>query len=82
MGTATATIKEIRFVIEDELTQVYVSVDTGGDCPIGVQGWHHKTFPESRSVRDILDEMFTTDDCLLWPQEAPRQDPVGCRHGY
>lgn len=68
---ATMTYQELRFVIGDELTQVYVLIEAGGDCPMGVQGWHHKTFPPSRSCAEILQVMFTTDDCALWPQKAP-----------
>lgn len=57
MGKATVEVKEIRFVIEPEVTQAYVLCEAGGDCPLGLQGWHHKTFPGSRSVADILGAM-------------------------
>ena len=73
MGKASMEYKEIRFVIEDELTQVYVLVEARGDCPLGVHGWHHKTFPASKSVRDIAnsDEF---EDAVLWPLNAPGHD--------
>lgn len=71
MGECGVVYRELRFVIENELTQVYVAVDAVGDCPLGLQGWHHKTFPASTNVAQILEAMFTTDKCTLWPQKAP-----------
>lgn len=68
MGKCSSVIREIRFVIEEELTQVYIHVDAFGDCPLGVQGWHHKTFAGSKAVDEILPE---TADFLLWPLKAP-----------
>lgn len=70
MGKCTSEIKEARFVIEEELTQCYVYVEATGDCPIGVQGWHHKTFSSSTSVVDILNSKDFLD-YLLWPQNSP-----------
>ena len=61
MARATATIKQIQFVIEGELTEAYVFVEADGDAPIGVQGWHHKTFPASMSVKDILERPLAPD---------------------
>jgi hypothetical protein len=72
MGKASMATKELRFVIEDELTQVYVLIEAIGDCPLGVQGWHHKTFPASHSVLDILRDIARSDDPVMWSQEAPR----------
>lgn len=72
MGKCSVVYRELRFVIEDKLTQVFVLMDAVGDCPLGVQGWHHKAFPPSNPVQDILGEMFGNgDDCMLWPQKAP-----------
>jgi len=68
MGKCESTIKKVLFVIEDEMTHCYVAVEAKGDCPIGVQGWHHKSFPASISVEDILKKYF---DYLLWPLNAP-----------
>lgn len=73
MGKCGVVYREIRFVIEDELTQVYVLMDGVGDCPLGLQGWHHKTFPASKPIVEIVTEGFTTDDCKLWPQAAPKR---------
>jgi len=69
MGKCSSIIKEVRFVIEDELTHCYVLIDAVGDCPLGVQGWHHKVFPASVPAIAIFQKHF--DDHLLWGQEAP-----------
>ena len=72
MANSTATVREVRVVIEDELTQCYVLYEAGGDSPLGVQGWHHKTFPASTAAIDIFEAWQRGDDNpLLWSQEAP-----------
>lgn len=63
---------EVRFLIEDELTHCFVLIEAIGDCPFGVQGWHHKAFPPSKSVIDIMNE-WRKDDPVLWPQAAPEE---------
>ena len=75
MGKCSSTIREIRFVIEDELTHCYVAVQADGDCPIGVQGWHHKVFPASVAAVDILTPKHFSD-YLLWGQDAPPSAPA------
>ena len=75
MGAASYKYREIRFVIEDELTHCYVFLEAAGDCPLGVQGWHHKVYPASKSVLDIIQLTASGDaehDPVLWGQEAPR----------
>jgi hypothetical protein len=69
MGKCDSVITELRFVFEAELTQVYVACSAVGDCPMGVQGWHHKTFPASRPADDILAK--DVHKYLEWAQEAP-----------
>lgn len=70
MGKCESTIKKVLFVFEPELTQVYIAVDAVGDCPIGVQGWHHKTYPASKNILEIMqEEEFRR--YLLWSLEAP-----------
>lgn len=64
--------RETRFIYEEELTQCYVYLDAYNDVPLGVQGWHHKTFPKTKSAVDILTGM-TKDSPILWPQSAPPQ---------
>ena len=71
MGKCTSTIQEIRFVFEAELTQVYARIDADGDCPLGVQGWHHKTYPASKNAAAILKGIGAADDPLLWSQRSP-----------
>jgi hypothetical protein len=71
MSDAIATIKEIRFTgLDSELTHCFVSIEAGGDCPIGVQGWHYKAFPPTKSVVDIVGSLGS-DDPVLWPLKAP-----------
>ena len=70
MANSTVTYREIRFVIEDEQTQAYVLCEAGGDSPLGVQGWHHKTFPASKSVADIVASL-ASDSPVLWPRNTP-----------
>jgi P pilus assembly chaperone PapD len=70
MGKASFAFKEVRFIYEEELTQVYVALEAYGDCPLNVQGWHHKTFPASKNSVDILNT-FGSDSPVMWAQEAP-----------
>ena len=71
MANSTVTYKEIRFTgLDTELTHCYVLCEAGGDSPLGVQGWHHKVFPASKSVHDIVSSLGK-DDPVMWSQEAP-----------
>jgi hypothetical protein len=72
MANTQVFYRETRFVFEEELTQVYVYMDAYNDVPIGVQGWHHKTFPASKSAVDILNSMGD-DSPILWSQKAPER---------
>ena len=76
MGKAGTIYREVRFVIEEELTHCYVRMDATGDAPLGVQGWHHKAFGASKSIQDIV-ASFSTDSPVLWAQEAPDDDAQG-----
>ena len=74
MAWAGQKYRELRFVIEDELTQVYVAIEALGDCPLNVQGWHHKTFPASMNVMQIMEAVFGGKDSpVLWPLNAPEK---------
>ena len=76
MGRCESIYEEIRFDLRDEeLTQAYVLVRAVGDCPIGVQGWHHKTFPASLSTLGILQRIATGEEesWVMWPLKAPGQ---------
>jgi len=68
MGRCECIIKKVLFVIEDKETQCYVAVSAAGDCPIGVQGWHYKSFDPPIPIVNILKEHF---DYLTWPLSAP-----------
>jgi hypothetical protein len=72
LGKCEVYVREIRFVIEDELTQAYYLYEARGDCPVQVQGWHHKTFPKSVAVIDII-KNARKDDPVMWPLEAPEE---------
>ena len=72
MGKATYEVLEIRFVIKPELTEAFFFFQGHGDVPLGVTGWHHKTFPASVAVIDIIKAHGEgKEDPLLWPLEAP-----------
>ena len=76
MADASYDIREERFVIDPEITHVYIFLEAHGDCPIGVQGWHYKAFPASIPVIDIIGKHMwlgtgEDDDPVLWPQKAP-----------
>lgn len=74
MGKCTSTIKEIRFDVEDpEITHVYVINKAEGDCPIGLAGCHHKAFPGSTPVKDILAEGHILN-FLEWGLEVPPEE--------
>lgn len=68
MSDCFSEIKEVRFVIK-ETTDVYVLSESSGDCPVGVQGWHFKSFPKEKSVQEILETEFSK--YLEWPLKAP-----------
>lgn len=71
MANSTVTYTEIRFTgLDGELTHCFVHCDAGGDSPLGVQGWHHKAFPASQAVVDIVASLGR-DNPVMWPQCAP-----------
>lgn len=71
MANSTVTYKEIRFTgLSSELTHCFVLCEASGDSPLGVQGWHHKAFPASKSVLDIVGSLGK-DSPVMWPQAHP-----------
>ncbi len=74
MANTVISYDEIRFDTRDEqLTECYVYINNlSNDSMLGVQGWHHKTFPARMSVMDIMKAWGDGDDPLLWPQKAPK----------
>ncbi len=71
MANSTFETLELRFKIEPELLQVYVLCGPASDGMLGVQGWHHKTFPKSVSIDDVLKNHIAKSEQLLWGLEAP-----------
>lgn len=74
MADTVIAYQEIRIdVRHPELTQVYVKIDNlSNDGLLGVQGWHHKTFPASMSAIQILQDWADgKEDPLMWPLNAP-----------
>jgi hypothetical protein len=71
--------RESRFIIEKDLTQCYVYIDAYPDAPFFLQGWHHKTFPASMSVVDIINT-WKDDDPMMWPNAAPSHEPRQPKH--
>ena len=74
MANTKIAYQELRIdVRHPELTEVYVLIDNlSGDGLLGVQGWHHKTFPASMSILDIMNVWADgTEDPLMWSQQAP-----------
>lgn len=76
MANTQYNITRILVDTEPELTQVYVFIHAWIDVPIGVEGWHHKTFPKSKSTLDILNAWARgEEEPLMWPQQAPPSAP-------
>lgn len=73
MANAAYEIRELRFVIEPEMTHAFVLCGPTSDGTLGVQGWHHKAFPPQTSVMDILkgDIAKTAYLAAGWAQMAP-----------
>ena len=72
MGKAAVEYSELRFVFAEHWTEVYIFARALGDCPIGVQGWHHKEFYPGETADSILHRMFFGgDDPILWPLKSP-----------
>lgn len=74
MANTKIAYQEIRFdVRHPELTQAYVLIENlSGDGMLGVQGWHHKTFPASMSTLDIMKAWADgKEEPLMWAQQAP-----------
>jgi hypothetical protein len=75
MGRCSVIYREVRFVIEPEMTHCYVKIEAVGDCPLGLEGWHKRSFPASKGALDILTDIRngTFFPPEFWGQEAPEQ---------
>ena len=71
MAKCDALYTEIRFTFPEGLTHCYVLIEARGDCPLGVAGWHHKAFPATVNVVEILNGIATGDAPHLWDHGAP-----------
>lgn len=69
--TDNFSVREIRFIIGRDTSEVYCFVDTDLKCPAGVHGWHVKQFPSNKPFKEIYDEMCRNDSPLLWPNVEP-----------
>ena len=76
MATARYEIRELRFIIQPEMTHAFVLCGPTSDGTKGVQGWHHKAFPPSVSVSDILADDIARSAYLAgagWSRLAPTE---------
>lgn len=74
MANTLIEYKEIRFIVDEDLTHCYVLINNlSNDGMLGVQGWHYKAFSEKYSTMDILKKWADgLEEPLLWPQKAPK----------
>ena len=80
MADASHSFTELRFIVGPERTEVYVYLDVKGDMPIGVEGWHHASFPATTSTVQWLDG-GGLEDVLEWECKPPPgrlNHPPGC----
>lgn len=63
--------REVRFVIGDQQTDVYVFVEGDKNCPEHVPGWHVKRFPTAASIEEVFKAMCSEDSPLFWPPAEP-----------
>ena len=70
MGKCKVSVEEVRFDLRDpDLTHAYVISRSEGDCPLGVDGCHHKVFPATVPVEDFIREQII--HYLEWDLGAP-----------
>jgi hypothetical protein len=60
-------IRELRFVFYPESTRVHVLIRVISGNPMGVDGWHSKSFPKGMTAVDIMTGTVT-DNPIFWPQ--------------
>jgi hypothetical protein len=58
--------KEIRFLIEDELTQCYVFLASDFEM---AHGWRHRTFPARIPIEEIVKKHV--HNAITWSTGAP-----------
>ena len=74
MADTQIQYSEVRFDIRGALTECYVYIDNlSNDGMLGVQGWHHKSFPFEMSILDIMQAWADGKESpLMWDMGAPR----------
>lgn len=71
MADSSYEILELRFdVREADRTNVYAYIESRGDSPHMIQGWHHKAFPADMST-SAIHASLGNDNPLFWPRLAP-----------
>jgi hypothetical protein len=69
--SASANYKEIRFVgLGTDTIHCYVLCAGRNYYLPGLEGWHHKEFPKTKTILAILQSFRINDPCL-WPNESP-----------
>lgn len=64
-------VREFRFIVGAEVSDVLCFVDADRNCPEGIQGWHAKRFPSNKPFVEIYSEMCRGDSPLTWPLVDP-----------
>lgn len=74
MANTQIEYQEVRFDVRDEdLTHAYVYIHCLNDAPAGIEGWHHKTFPSSMSILDIMTAWNKGEENpITWSLQAPK----------
>ena len=73
MANSTYEIREVRAVISDERTDLYVLCGPDSDGGGLVGGWYHKTFvPSDGPALDLLTRAIVNQDYLMWDRGAPK----------
>jgi hypothetical protein len=74
MADSSYELVEIRFdTRHPELTDVYVYIETKGDSPHMIQGWHHKTYPATMTTGAVHAKLMGSqeDNPIFWPRRSP-----------
>lgn len=64
------TVKELRFILRNNVTHVYILIEAKGDCKEGTRGWHYKSF-SNKPVLSILHNEIDDGSFLEWPNGNP-----------
>ncbi len=86
MANTSIWYRETRYIFHAHSVEVYVRIEVGEDCPIGVEGWHYKHFVDGviDDPTDIVEgrqqvngqwsaDHINVSNSILWPQQAPKK---------